>query len=525
VLQDKQLSLTLCVGAKADNPTQNPTESLLKTLAELRIQADTIWAPHPAQLWDRWGLKALSKLCRSGTQVYLPWQHNAQGQVQIQLHDLEFVGLHPIPSIPSTPNNANIPIPPNETSTQATSACAAWQHICEFRPPWKTGTRRVNTPHAPAALQHCAVIGAGLSGASVAYALAQRGLQVTVLDQHPQAAQADHGLPVGIFSPHTSADDSPLSRLSRSGIRLLQGHAHALLQHGQDWADCGVQEQRPGEPPRWHGNAGWLKPAQLVRAWLNHPRITVVAPAHIDHLRPEGKQWHLCSAQGETYACADAVVLANAHGCQALLARLLHAHPQALAHANLEKIRAIEQVWGTISHGLHPIHTVHPSAVTLPRHPVNGHGSFIPAVPSPQGLQWFMGASYEKTATTATATATATLAPPIQHTANFSKLSQLLPEVARQLHNAFTSPTLRAWQGARCVAHDRLPLVGALQTETACSLWLCAAMGSRGLALAALCAEQLMAQMFQEPWPLPASLARSLDVQRTQRGPKNPSAA
>jgi tRNA 5-methylaminomethyl-2-thiouridine biosynthesis bifunctional protein len=41
-----------------------------------------------------------------------------------------------------------------------------------------------------------------------------------------------------------------------------------------------------------------------------------------------------------------------------------------------------------------------------------------------------------------------------------------------------------------------------------------AGLGSRGLGLAALCAELLVAQMGAEPWPLEASLARQLHSQR-----------
>jgi len=64
------------------------------------------------------------------------------------------------------------------------------------------------------------------------------------------------------------------------------------------------------------------------------------------------------------------------------------------------------------------------------------------------------------------------------------------------------------------VSRDRLPLVGPLQGTAQPTLWISAAMGSRGLSLAMLCAEWLAAQIGAEPWPMEATLARALDLRR-----------
>jgi tRNA 5-methylaminomethyl-2-thiouridine biosynthesis bifunctional protein len=73
---------------------------------------------------------------------------------------------------------------------------------------------------------------------------------------------------------------------------------------------------------------------------------------------------------------------------------------------------------------------------------------------------------------------------------------------------------LQAWRGSRCVSADRLPLLGPLNGDADQSLWLCAAMGSRGLSLAVLCAEMLAARWGAEPLPVDAALARTLDADR-----------
>jgi tRNA 5-methylaminomethyl-2-thiouridine biosynthesis bifunctional protein len=73
---------------------------------------------------------------------------------------------------------------------------------------------------------------------------------------------------------------------------------------------------------------------------------------------------------------------------------------------------------------------------------------------------------------------------------------------------------LQAWRGSRCVSADRLPLLGRLTAGADEGLWLCVAMGSRGLSLAVLCAELLAARWGAEPLPVEAALARSLDADR-----------
>jgi glycine/D-amino acid oxidase-like deaminating enzyme len=73
------------------------------------------------------------------------------------------------------------------------------------------------------------VIGAGLSGAAVAYSLAKRGWAVTVIDQATGVGAGASGLPVGLAAPHVSPDDNILSRLTRAGVRATLQRAQALL--------------------------------------------------------------------------------------------------------------------------------------------------------------------------------------------------------------------------------------------------------------------------------------------------------
>ena len=66
----------------------------------------------------------------------------------------------------------------------------------------------------------------------------------------------------------------------------------------------------------------------------------------------------------------------------------------------------------------------------------------------------------------------------------------------------------------RCTAPDRLPIVGPVDSSTLPGLWVCTAMGARGLTLALLCGELLVARLNGEPLPLDAKLARALASER-----------
>lgn len=83
---------------------------------------------------------------------------------------------------------------------------------------------------------------------------------------------------------------------------------------------------------------------------------------------------------------------------------------------------------------------------------------------------------------------------------------------------------MQAWQGTRCISHDRLPLVGALDDAALPTLWICAAMGARGLSFSALCAELLAAWLGDEPLPMESNLAKLLASSRPQRKKQAPSA-
>lgn len=470
-----RLQLTLCVGE---------TVALLRAQ---RFEADALWID-PSLPWTPAALKALARCSRRGC--------SAAG-------------------LPATPDAA--------LAAALREAGFGWRDDgwC-FDPPW--ALRRPVT--AAAGPGRCAVVGAGVAGASVAAALARRGWQVEVLDAAPAPAAGASGLPAGLLIPYASANDSPRARLTRAGLRLMRLEAQHLLRAGEDWGPTGVLELRlqgrgglpcdwPAagaeisratdarngpEPWRaslhtadalWHAPAAWLQPARLVRAWLAQDGVRFRAQQQVAALRALYPGWALLDAQGQTLAEAEQVVLANALDA-----------PRLLATAGLG-LPAVHGMRGVLSWGLH-----RPALdAVCPPHPVNGAGSFIPHVPTPEGPAWYAGSTYEASDGPA-----APLAAHLQ--ADFDKLQRLLPTVAAELAADFAQQRVRSWEAVRCVSRDRLPLVGPVQDGEAPTLWVSTAMGSRGLSLAMLCAELLAARLGGEPWPVEARLARHLDLHR-----------
>lgn len=476
-LAQGQLQLTLCIGER---------QTLLR---EQQFEADAVFLDS-TQPWDRWSLKALARCCRRGTQL-------AFGTLTPELHKL-------------LPESGFVPGPGH----------------AHYDPPWELKTSRETLRTEAPASGHCVVVGAGLAGASVAAALARRGWLVEVLDAAPEPAAGASGLPAGLLVPHVSSDDSPRSRLTRAGLRLMHAEAQRLLQAGQDWAASGVLEQRldgkpglpapwpaegqqitraapPGTEPwragmadvpaLWHAHGAWVKPARLVQAWLRQSGVTFRGDTRVDRLQRAGTLWQLLDKEGRLLGSASHVVLANAADAPRLLA------PLGLDAA----LPALQEMRGVMSCGRRQPD----DESALPPFPVNGLGGLIPAVPTEDGLAWYAGATYED-ATQPPATASA------HHRSNLDKLRTLLPAAAQVLAPAFAPDAARGWGGTRCVSADRLPLVGPLEDGTQPTLWISAAMGSRGLSFTMLCAELLAARLGAEPWPVEASLARALHARR-----------
>lgn len=365
----------------------------------------------------------------------------------------------------------------------------------------------------PKPRQQAIVIGAGLAGACAAYALAQRGWAVTVVDSASSAAQGASALPVGLMArkkggaqPAQSQADSGQPDWEGVGMActrrwLEHFSALGLLQRGLDWQACGtahsLQWQKKkaaaveGESWQWQEDACWIKPQRLVAACLQHPSISCRYGSAVQSLQRSALAWQVQLGGGETLEAA-ALVLAVSVGSAALLRTL----PLGEEHSALRRLQdkqilnataglAIYAPWQAEWHALLPLpdhaaHTTHTTRTTA--HACNGHGHFVPAVAQAGGSAfWLSGATYVHQPSAQAADTDAGQAE------NLQRLAELLPNLAALFAQQDAQGQIQRFAGVRCTTPTRLPELG----EIAPGLWLSAGFGSRALSHAPLAAECL----------------------------------
>ena len=359
----------------------------------------------------------------------------------------------------------------------------------------------------------------------MAHSLAVRCWSVTVLDQAPGVGAGASGLPAGLAAPHVSPDDNVLSRITRAGVQATLQRAQALLQSGTDWALTGVLEHNlagkrrlpsdtpdhhsalasvaqiaaaglpPDTPALWHAQAGWVRPQQLVAAQLRTPGVQVRWSQAVHTIERRDQTWAVLNEQGRTLALAPWLVLASAFDSLALL------QPLPGFAVPLNPLR------GQVSFG-HMADLTDAQRQRLPPFPVNGHGSFISGVPTPEGPPgWFIGSTFERDCTQT----------PVRvedHLANRLRLATLLPALGEAMATQFGPDQVRGWAGLRCTLPNRLPAVGPIDRLRLPGLCLSTGMGARGISLAVLCGELTAAWMNQDALPLPEALAKHLAAER-----------
>jgi tRNA 5-methylaminomethyl-2-thiouridine biosynthesis bifunctional protein len=368
----------------------------------------------------------------------------------------------------------------------------------------------------------------------VAFSLAQRGWAVTVLDRASGLGAGASGLPVGLAAPHVSPDDNVLSRITRAGVEATLQRAQALLKTGTDWALTGVLEHNlagkrrlpsdatdhpsspasaaqiaaaglpPGTPALWHAQAGWIRPRQLVAAQLQATGVDVRWAQDVQAIERQGELWSVTDAQGQTLAQSRFVVVASAFDSLALLRPL----PGFAVPLNPLRGQVSYGLMSDLEADLGAQPKPFQATPALPPFPVNGHGSFISGVPTPEGpLGWYIGSSFERDCEQA----------PVRtedHAANQARLATLLPHLGQAMADQFGPDRVRGWAGLRCTLPNRLPAVGPIDTLRLPDLWISAGMGARGISLAVLCGELTAAWMNGEPLPLAPALVKHLAAER-----------
>lgn len=392
---------------------------------------------------------------------------------------------------------------------------------------WRRKGRSAPTRSLP---ERVIVVGAGLAGAFVTEALQARGVRVTVLDAHQVPAAGASALCCGLLHPHWQASDNPLFALTRAGFACAR---ETLLRHPDCWAPVGVldvardeeterawmaarAEARPFPMPSdfarwvsrdeaqslsglsvnrsawWYEGAGLVRVGRLARTLLAESGAPIRCNTRVSLERRAG-EWLALTPAGEVAARADAVVIAA--GCA------------SAGLANLSEILLpIEPLYGRISLlGNDP----YPGLRTA----LTGHG-YLGKLDGFVGV----GATYERGDARVLTVEAA-------HKHNFETFGDVVAPKESPLPAGF-------YEGIRAVSADRLPVVGAApdaealrglafrgvpqekDLPTAEGLWLCTAMGSRGITWGRLCAQTLVREMAGEAPLLEAALVGALSPLR-----------
>ncbi|TMH08132.1 MAG: bifunctional tRNA (5-methylaminomethyl-2-thiouridine)(34)-methyltransferase MnmD/FAD-dependent 5-carboxymethylaminomethyl-2-thiouridine(34) oxidoreductase MnmC [Betaproteobacteria bacterium] len=387
-------------------------------------------------------------------------------------------------------------------------------------------------PDPPPSDRRAIVVGAGLAGASAAWALAAQGFECCVLDRHAAPAAETSGNPAGLFHGTVNAQDGPHARAHRAAAleaaRVLRPWLAGNEQAGRIDGLLRVESSRdalpamratldalglpadyvqavgadegaalagvPLEVAAWHYPAGgWVAPAALVRHWMSQAGLRFSAEVVVQSLRRAGALWQALDAQGRVLAEAPTVVLANA----------------------FDALRLLEDpAW--------PLHRVRGQLSVVP---AGTPGLRAPRLP-------LAGAGYALTLPDASVLCGATLSerddePSLRaadHAHNLAQLERLTG--SRPLVDAAALDGRVGW---RVLATDRLPLIGAVPMSTfpdglridqprlvprQAGLYVFTALGSRGIAWAPLGARLLAGWIAGAPLPLESSLVDALDPAR-----------
>ncbi|HWK54913.1 MAG TPA: bifunctional tRNA (5-methylaminomethyl-2-thiouridine)(34)-methyltransferase MnmD/FAD-dependent 5-carboxymethylaminomethyl-2-thiouridine(34) oxidoreductase MnmC [Hyphomicrobiales bacterium] len=362
-----------------------------------------------------------------------------------------------------------------------------------------------------------AVVGGGLAGCATAFALAESGWQVDLFEREAQLALGASGNPQGIlhFRPvKRHAPDShfnlyaylhasryygglaaalglqwhPCGHLQLANTPTLQARFQAVLAEGMypapllQWLDRDQASACAGQalnhPALFFPDSGWLAPPALCRLYAAHPAITVRPLQEVRAFTRSSQGWQLTMQGAAETATFALVVLANS-----MEAGLF---PE-LGHLPLISNRGQVDVYAATP-------STHLDTV------VCGQSYLVPGDDGVQctGGSYFLGDE----------SAPAQQARQAWHRAQLTDCS---PTLGAALD---ASTPLQRRSASRCITPDRLPLVGALDSNRLPGLYLNLAHGSHGLTRTPLCAAWLASVINATPPPCLPPLGELLAPQR-----------
>lgn len=363
------------------------------------------------------------------------------------------------------------------------------------------------------------VIGAGIAGATIANELLERGQAVCIVDAAPLPATACSSHSYAIAHPHVGRGAPRLLRLTRIAFLMAEARwgkiwrQHGIFQptrkdkafnrdelasylqsldHDEDmaralYADearqiCGINQNGI-----WLPRGASLSLSDAVsRALTPHPLLTTCWNTHIARLEKTGSVWTLFDHQDQPGMTANKVIIAAALESKALAASMDVRLPLRPVRGQLSIFSvAANDAW----------------AVRLPHTAISGDGYCLPAKQLADGsYEWIVGSSFDEGEV---------------DLEDWSSSDDFNREQARGLLNYAEGDgnalhKSGSFVGVRCVAGDRLPIIGALTQRP--GIYLATALGSRGVLWSALAAKLIAAQALEDDFALLARLGFAADL-------------
>ena len=363
------------------------------------------------------------------------------------------------------------------------------------------------------------VIGAGICGAAIANELLERGKSVCVVDAASSPASACSSHAHAIAHPHIGKGSPRLLRLTRLAFLLAEDRwKNVWRQHGifqptkkdkvfdraqtiehlkslnldDDMAIaldsqeaqriCGIEQSGV-----WLPRGACLNLQTASRRLLQvHDRLSCIWNTQVVRLEKSGNMWHLFDDSKQLIISADKVVVACALQAKALL-------------ASIDIRLPLKPVRGQLS--IFSIQKNDPWVEKLPRVGISGDGYCLPATRLDNGnYQWIVGSSFDE--------GEDDLAPrETSDDFNREQARGLVDYLNGDLHSLIKTGE---YVGIRCVAGDRLPIIGALPQRP--GIFIATALGSRGVLWSALAAKLITAQLLEDDFALLTRLGFAADL-------------
>ena len=363
------------------------------------------------------------------------------------------------------------------------------------------------------------MIGAGIAGATIANELLERGQSVCIVDAANSPASACSSHAYAIAHPHIGRGSPRLLRLTRIAFLMaearwgkqwtqhglfqptkkdkvfdreeLQIHLQTLDLDNNMAKPLDASEARAllgiGQSGVWLPRGASLNLARAANKLLQkHERLTCFWDAHISRLELCDGRWLLFGNTGQPILSADKVIVATAMETKTLM-------------ASIEIRLPLKPVRGQLS--IFSIAKNDPWATRLPRVGISGEGYCLPAEELADGShRWIVGSSFDEGEDDLEARDSSDMF-------NREQAQGLLD------YTQGDTSALKAGEcfvGIRCVAGDRLPIIGALTQRP--GIFLATALGSRGVLWSALAAKLITAQVLEDDFALLTRLGFAADL-------------